>query len=87
MADKVNILIVYSSKDDEALAEGEKGWVANFQKFLDLMLFQVLGEKPNVEVRSEMDDLTEKELGTFEILIPTLSPNFNSTGHRLCTGE
>ena len=80
MADKVNILIVYSSKDDEALAEGEKGWVANFQKFLDLMLFQVLGEKPNVEVRSELDDLTEKELGTFEILIPTLSPNFNSTG-------
>ncbi len=80
MADKVNILIVYSSKDDEALAEGEKGWVANFQKFLDLMLFQVLGEKPNVEVRSEKDDLTEKELGTFEIMIPTLSPNFNATG-------
>ena len=80
MADTVNILILYSSKDDEALAEGEKGWIANFQKFLDLMLFQVLGEKPSVKVRSEMDDLTEKELSTFEILIPTLSQNFNSTG-------
>jgi len=80
MADKVNILILYSSKDDEALAEGEKGWVANFQKFLDLMLLQVLGEKPSVDVKSETDDLTEKELSTFKILIPTLSPNFNSTG-------
>lgn len=80
MADTVNILILYSSKDDEALAEGEKGWISNFQKFLDLMLFQVLGEKPSVKVRSEMDDLTEKELSAFEILIPTLSPNFNSTG-------
>ena len=80
MADIVNILILHSSKDDEALAEGEKGWVANFQRFLGLMLFQVLGEKPSIEIKSEKDDLTEKELSAFEILIPTLSPNFNSTG-------
>ncbi len=80
MAVDSEILILCTSKDNEPLNEGDKGWGSSFQQFLDLMLYQVLGEKASVRLVTENDDISSTELKKADILIPILSSHFNDTG-------
>jgi len=43
-----DILISYAHIDDEALMEGQKGWIEEFHRSLDIRLSQLLGEKPKI---------------------------------------
>ncbi len=83
MAFKIDVLISYAAADNLTEDENEKGWVSDFKYFLELMLEQVLGEKPTVALKEEGDTLTAANLEDVAVLIPVLSPNFISSGHCL----
>jgi hypothetical protein len=51
MAFDIDVLITFAEKDNET-QKNEQGWVSQFKKFLELMLFQVLGSKPNIILKS-----------------------------------
>jgi hypothetical protein len=78
----VDVLIIYSDKDNEA-PKGQAGWVTQFKKFLDLMLSQVLGQKPNILLKSEYDSMTSPRLDNTATLVSILSPDFIRSGQCL----
>jgi hypothetical protein len=78
----LDVLIIFSDKDNEA-AKGQPGWVTQFKKFLELMLSQVLGEKPNILLKSEYDNLASPKLDNAATLIAVLSPDFIKSGQCL----
>ena len=43
-----DILISYAPIDDQPLIEGEKGWVSEFHRSLQLRLAQLLGDEPAI---------------------------------------
>jgi hypothetical protein len=45
---EVDAFISYAHIDNLALKEGDKGWIANFHKALEVRLAQLLGEKPRI---------------------------------------
>ncbi|MFN3841394.1 MAG: hypothetical protein ACK4RF_11885 [Cyclobacteriaceae bacterium] len=78
----VDVLILFADKDNET-AKGQAGWVTQFKKFLDLMLSQVLGEKPNILLKSEFDSMTSPKLDNAATLVNILSPDFIRSGQCL----
>ena len=58
MAFDIDVLITFAEKDNEVAQKSELGWVSQFKKFLELMLLQVLGSKPNIVLKSEFDTAT-----------------------------
>lgn len=83
MAFDIDILIVYSEEDNSSTSNTGKGWVTDFKRFLEMMLTQVLGEKPNVRLKSEHDSITGANLKKVGILLPVLSDAFMSSGECL----
>jgi len=45
---KKDIFISYAHIDDEALIEGEPGWISEFHRSLEIRLAQLLGYRPNI---------------------------------------
>ena len=58
MAFEIDVLITYAEKDNDGGKNSEAGWITQFKKFLEMMLYQVLGEKTNIVVKSEHEDFT-----------------------------
>ena len=58
MAFEIDVLITFAEKDNETAQKSELGWVTQFKKFLELMLTQVQGNKPNIILKSEFDSAT-----------------------------
>lgn len=79
---EVDVLIIFSDKDNETL-QGQQGWVTQFKKFLDLMLTQVLGSKPNILLKSEYDNMASPKLDNAATLVSILSPYFIQSGQCL----
>ncbi|MBX2963613.1 MAG: hypothetical protein KF687_13965 [Cyclobacteriaceae bacterium] len=75
----IDVLIIFSDKDNET-ANGQQGWVTQFKKFLDLMLSQVLGSKPNIILKGEYDSITSPKLDNAATLVTILSPDFIQSG-------
>lgn len=75
----IDVLIIFADHDNEASTEGQ-GWVSQFRRFLELMLTQVLGEKPNVLLKSEHDSLTSPALDNAATLVTILSRDFIKSG-------
>ncbi|UII30536.1 hypothetical protein LVD17_19785 [Fulvivirga ulvae] len=86
MTFKIDILIVYADADNQPNDHG-KGWVNEFKRFLELMLIQVLGEKPNVLLKSEHDSVTASDMKEVGTLVPIMSPAFIESGECLDTLE
>ncbi|ELR69995.1 hypothetical protein C900_04422 [Fulvivirga imtechensis AK7] len=86
MAFEIDILITYADADNQP-AESGNGWVTDFKRFLELMLQQVLGEKPKMLLKSEHDSITGGDVKKIGILIPILSPSFIASGECLDTLE
>lgn len=72
MAFEIDVLITFAEKDNEAAQKSEQGWVSQFKKFLELMLLQVLGSKPNIVLKSEFDTATAPALNNAAILVAVL---------------
>src|SRR5258707_14534752 len=43
-----DLLISYAHIDDQALVEGENGWVARFHRLLEIRVGQLLGQTPKI---------------------------------------
>ena len=43
-----DIFISYAHVDNESLTEGQKGWISQFHRTLEIRLRQLLGENPNI---------------------------------------
>jgi hypothetical protein len=79
---EIDVLLIFSDKDNET-EQGQNGWVSQFKKFLDLMLTQVLGSKPNILLKSEFDSMTSPKLDNAATLVSILSPDFIQSGQCL----
>lgn len=79
MAFDIDVLIVFAEKDNEA-NKGELGWVSQFKKFLELMLNQVLGEKSNIMLKSEFDNIVSPKMDNVGVLVTVLSKDFIQSG-------
>ena len=87
MAYDIDVLITFAEKDNDTGKKNESGWISQFKKFLDLMLYQVLGEKINVVVKSEYDDFTASTMDNAAVLVTILSKEFAQSGRCLDTVE
>jgi Domain of unknown function (DUF4062) len=87
MAFEIDVLITFAEKDNETAKKSEIGWVTNFKKFLELMLFQVLGQKPNILLKAEFDSVTASTMDNAAILVAVLSKEFVQSGRCLDTVE
>lgn len=83
----IDVLIVFADSDNENIAQTDTAWVTQFKKFLELMLIQVLGQKPNIQLKSEYDNKTAPSLDNVAVLMPILSPDFIASGRCLDTVE
>lgn len=81
MAKSNDILICYSNLDNET------DWVSNFKKFIELMLTQVLGEKPEILMKSDLEPIDDNQLKSTHICIPVFSTAFMESGECLDTLE
>lgn len=52
---KKDIFISYAHIDDEALIEGESGWITEFHRSLEIRLAQLLGYRPNIWRDKDLD--------------------------------
>jgi hypothetical protein len=84
---EIDVLITFADKDNASTSKVEDGWVNNFKRFLELMLYQVLGEKPKVVLKSEFDSVTASSLDGVAVLVPILSHDFITSGQCLDTVE
>jgi hypothetical protein len=83
MAFDIDVLITFAEKDNEIAQKTELGWVSQFKKFLELMLIQVLGTKPNIVLKSEFDTVTSPSLNNAAILVTILTKEFVQSGRCL----
>lgn len=83
MAFEIDVLVTYAEKDNEVAKKNEQGWVTQFKKFLELMLLQVLGTKPNIVIKSEFDTATAPALDNAAILVAVLTKEFAQSGRCL----
>jgi predicted ArsR family transcriptional regulator len=83
----IDVLITFADKDNESSKKVEGGWASNFKRFLELMLYQVLGEKPKVALKSEFDSMTGASLGNVGVMVSILSHDFITSGQCLDTVE
>lgn len=82
MNHEVDVLILFADRDNEA-AKGQAGWVTQFKKFLELMLMQVLGEKPKVLLKSEFDNMASPKLDNAAVVVNILTQDFIKSGQCL----
>jgi hypothetical protein len=83
MAFEIDVVIAFADRDNETLSKNELGWVSQFKRFLELMLTQVLGEKPRVLLKGEYENMTSPKLDNTAVLVSILSKDFIQSGHCL----
>jgi len=83
MAFEIDVVIAFADRDNETLSKNELGWVSQFKKFLELMLTQVLGEKPRILLKGEYENMTSPKLDNAAVLVSILSKDFIQSGHCL----
>ncbi|MDH4057869.1 MAG: hypothetical protein OEU76_03855, partial [Cyclobacteriaceae bacterium] len=65
---EIDVLIIFADKDNET-AQSQNGWVTQFKKFLESMLTQVLGSKPNILLKGEFDSMASPNLNNASTLV------------------
>ncbi|HEY5918198.1 MAG TPA: hypothetical protein VIU13_12375 [Chryseolinea sp.] len=80
MAIEIDVLIVFADRDNETASQNEIGWVSQFKNFLEPMVTQVLGEKPNILLKGEFDTMTSPRLDNVAVMVPVLSKDFIQSG-------
>lgn len=67
--------ISYSPVDNQAIAGG-KGWVTNFQKFIEILISQLLGEKPKVLFLPNGEKPQQSQLASCGVMVSIISPDY-----------
>jgi hypothetical protein len=75
-----DILISFSSLDNQQTFSGEDGWISEFKKSLEMRLSQLIGRKPNIVLRNAKEAEVNKnqniesiDYSKIAIFIPILS--------------
>ncbi len=76
----IDVLIVFADSDNQSTNNDDLGWVSQFRRFLGLMLNQVLGEKANIMLKAEHDNMTSPNLDNVGVLVTVLSRDFTQSG-------
>ena len=76
---ELDILINYSESNSQSNGNS-KAWTENFAKFLNVMLYQVLGNTPKITLKSESDSLSATDLKNTGLMICIMSPDFIASG-------
>ncbi|TND04550.1 MAG: hypothetical protein FD123_3819 [Bacteroidetes bacterium] len=77
-----DIFISYAHIDDEPLVEGERGWVSEFHRSLEVRLAQLLGYKPKIWRDTDLDGnhvFSEEIISQFPkiaVMISVISPRY-----------
>jgi hypothetical protein len=77
-----DILISYAHIDDAPLIEGQKGWISEFHRSLELRLAQLLGKKPKIwrdpklQGNDHFADEILSQLPRIALLISVVSPRY-----------
>jgi len=77
-----DIFISYAHIDDQALTQGEKGWIFDFHRALELRLGELLGEPPRIwrdlklEGNDYFSDIIVEQFLKVALLISVLSPRY-----------
>ena len=80
---ELDVLILFADHDNETANKSQAGWVTHFKKFLELMLMQVLGERPKVLLKSEFDSMASPKLDNAAVVVNILSQDFIKSGQCL----
>ncbi|RAV99183.1 DUF4062 domain-containing protein [Pseudochryseolinea flava] len=83
MAFEIDVVIAFADRDNETASKNELGWVSQFKKFLELMLTQVLGEKPRIMLKGEFDSMVSPKMDNTAVLVSILSKDFIQSGQCL----
>mgnify|MGYP002777090570 CR=1 FL=1 len=70
-----DIYISYSLADNQP-KENQAGWISNFQRFLDTLLYQILGEKPSFLNYGNQEKPSKSSLAGVGVFISVLSPEY-----------
>ncbi|MEP6734474.1 MAG: hypothetical protein ABJA70_03080 [Chryseolinea sp.] len=71
MAPEIDVLIVFSDRDNQV-----SGWVTSLKTFLDPVLQQVMGRKPNIILKSDVDTMSSPNLDNAGVLVAVLTKEF-----------
>jgi hypothetical protein len=77
-----DIIISYAHIDDAPLIEGQKGWISEFHRSLEIRLAQLLGKKPKIwrdpklQGNDYFSDEILSQLPQIALLISVLSPRY-----------
>lgn len=77
-----DIFISYAHIDDEPLVEGERGWVSEFHRSLEIRLSQLLGYKPviwrdiDLEGNHVFSDEILQQFPTIAVMVSVISPRY-----------
>ncbi|MGD1845748.1 MAG: DUF4062 domain-containing protein [Salibacteraceae bacterium] len=77
-----DLLISYAHIDNQALMEGERGWVSEFQRTLEIRMAQLLGKKPKIwrDQKLKGNDFFSDEIHhqfpKIALLVSILSPRY-----------
>jgi hypothetical protein len=80
MAFDIDVLITFADRDNETASQKDAGWVSQFKSFLEPMIAQVLGEKPNILLKGEFDTMTAPRLDNVAVMVSILSKDFIQSG-------
>jgi hypothetical protein len=70
------IIINYTETDNNPNIESGIGWVDSFERFLDLMLHQVLGSKPEIIMANGAEALKKDVAASADVMINIISMDF-----------
>lgn len=79
----IDVLIIFAEQDNRGSGPKKTGWTEQFKRFLELMLTQVLGSKPNVLLKGEHDSMVAPKMEGVGVLVPVLSEDFIKSGNCL----
>ena len=77
-----DIFISYAHVDNESLTEGQKGWISQFHRTLEIRLRQLLGENPRIWRDLKLsgtdifDDKILSQFGNTKLMISVVSPRY-----------
>ena len=75
-----DIFISYAHVDNESLTEGQKGWISQFHRTLEIRLRQLLGENPRIwrDMKLSGTDIFDEkiinEFGQTKLMVSIVSP-------------
>ena len=70
------VLINYSENDNNPSIDSGKGWVDSFSRFLNLMLHQVIGSKPEIVLLSGTEAIAAQMIEGADAMVCIISPYF-----------